>query len=109
LDVERFDLEPQRRVLHGLLGDVELAELANLPSQDKVPYALRMMDGAAAVTADGASLVEVGTSLPRGRSVVGRSRQSRRAGRRSGQRSVSAKNCHPAGAHRSGTHLDENP
>ena len=53
LDVERFDLEPQRPILHGLLGDVDFAELSELPSEDKVPYALRMMDGATAVATDG--------------------------------------------------------
>ncbi|WP_123024053.1 Rv1355c family protein [Mycolicibacterium stellerae] len=63
LDVERFDLDPQRQVLHGLLGDVEFAELAGLPSEDKVPYALRMMDGAALSPRMAASLVEVGTTL----------------------------------------------
>lgn len=63
LDVERFDLEPERQVLHGLLGDVEFAELAGLPSKDKVPYALRMMDGGALSPRMAASLVEVGTTL----------------------------------------------
>jgi molybdopterin/thiamine biosynthesis adenylyltransferase len=63
LDVERFDLEPQRPIMHGLLGDVDLAELAELPSKDKVPYALRMMDGARLSPRMAASLVEVGSTL----------------------------------------------
>ncbi len=63
LDVERFDLEPGRPLLHGLLGDVEFAELAGLPSEDKVPYALRMMDGGQLSARMAASLVEVGTTL----------------------------------------------
>jgi molybdopterin/thiamine biosynthesis adenylyltransferase/nitroreductase len=63
LDVERFDLEPHRQILHGLLGDVDFAELAGLPSEDKVPYALRMMDGAQLSARMAASLVEVGTTL----------------------------------------------
>ncbi len=63
LDVERFDLEPQRQVLHGLLGDLEFAELSGLPSEDKVPYALRMMDGRQLSPRMAASLVEVGTTL----------------------------------------------
>ncbi|MGZ6777884.1 MAG: Rv1355c family protein [Mycobacterium sp.] len=63
LDVERFDLEPQRQILHGLLGDVDFAELAGLPSEDKVPYALRMMDGGQLSARMAASLVEVGASL----------------------------------------------
>jgi molybdopterin/thiamine biosynthesis adenylyltransferase len=63
LDVERFDAEPQRQILHGLLGDVDFAELSGLPSEDKVPYALRMMDGAELSARMAASLVEVGTTL----------------------------------------------
>lgn len=63
LDVERFDSEPDREILHGLLGGLEFAELAGLPSEDKVPYALRMMDSAALSPRMAASLVEVGTSL----------------------------------------------
>lgn len=63
LDVERFDLEPDREILHGLLGGLEFADLAGLPNEDKVPYALRMMDGAALSPRMAASLVEVGTSL----------------------------------------------
>ncbi|MDT5006007.1 MAG: hypothetical protein QOJ24_3183 [Mycobacterium sp.] len=76
LDVERFDLEPQRQILHGLLGDVDFAELADLPSQDKVPYALRMMDGAALSPRMAASLVEVGTSLSTWPQVVAEVAQS---------------------------------
>ena len=63
LDVERFDLEPDRPILHGLLGEVEFGELVGLPSEDKVPYALRMMDGGQLSARMAASLVEVGTTL----------------------------------------------
>jgi molybdopterin/thiamine biosynthesis adenylyltransferase len=63
LDVERFDVEPQRPILHGLLGDVAFEELSGLPSEDKVPYALRMMEGGRLSPRMAASLVEVGTTL----------------------------------------------
>ena len=63
-------------ILHGLLGDVDFAELADLPSQDKVPYALRMMDGAALSPRMAASLVEVGTSLSTWPQVVAEVAQS---------------------------------
>src|SRR3954471_7266633 len=76
LDVERFDLEPQRQILHNFLGDVDFAELTDLPSQDKVPYALRMMDGAALSPRMAASLVEVGTSLSTWPQVVAEVAQS---------------------------------
>jgi len=63
LDVERFDQEPDRQIVHGLLGDLDFADLTGLPSEDKVPYALRMMDGAQLSPRMAASLIEVGTSL----------------------------------------------
>jgi molybdopterin/thiamine biosynthesis adenylyltransferase len=71
LDVERFDADPQRQILHGLLGDVDIAELAELPSKDKVPYALRMMDGAQLSPRMAASLVEVGNTLTTWPQLVG--------------------------------------
>jgi molybdopterin/thiamine biosynthesis adenylyltransferase len=71
LDVERFDLEPQRQILHGLLGDVDIAELSELRSKDKVPYALRMMDGARLSPRMAASLVEVGNTLATWPQLVG--------------------------------------
>lgn len=76
LDVERFDLEPDRRILHGLLGDLELSDLAGLASEDKIPYALRMMDGAALSPRMAASLVEVGTTLATWPQVVAEVAQS---------------------------------
>ncbi len=42
-DVERFDLEPNRPVLHGLLGDVPTAALRGLPSKEKIPHVLRLL------------------------------------------------------------------
>ncbi len=64
-------MEPQRQILHGLLGDVDFAELSELPSKDKVPYALRMMDGARLSPRMAASLVEVGNTLATWPQLVG--------------------------------------
>src|ERR1700753_1408018 len=44
VDVERFDLEPQRPILHGLLGDVDPAALSRMTSAQKVPYLLRLLE-----------------------------------------------------------------
>ncbi|BBY16932.1 Rv1355c family protein [Mycolicibacterium litorale] len=63
LDIERFDLDPSRPLLHGLLGDIDSAALEGLTSKDKVPYVLRILDAAALSPRMAASLVEVGTSL----------------------------------------------
>jgi hypothetical protein len=37
LDIERFDLEPELPLLHGLIPDINLAELQHLTSEEKVP------------------------------------------------------------------------
>ncbi|GAC1398953.1 MAG: Rv1355c family protein [Mycobacterium sp.] len=63
LDVERFDLEPSRPLMHGLLGDVDTARLADLNSKDKLAYALRMTDATQVSARSAASLIEVGTTL----------------------------------------------
>ncbi|BBX93680.1 hypothetical protein MBOE_53290 [Mycolicibacterium boenickei] len=63
LDVERFDLEPARPVLHGLLGDIAARDLAGLSSKDKVPYVLRILDAPQLSPRMAASLVEVGKTL----------------------------------------------
>lgn len=46
LDVERFDREPGRPLLHGLLGDVDPARLRDLPAAEKVPLVVRVLGGA---------------------------------------------------------------
>lgn len=63
LDIERFDLDASRPLLHGLLGDIDTAALAGLTSRDKVPYVLRILDAGALSPRMAASLVEVGTGL----------------------------------------------
>jgi molybdopterin/thiamine biosynthesis adenylyltransferase len=63
VDVERFDLEPFRPILHGLLGDLDSAALATLTKQDKVPHILRILDAARLSPRLAASLVEVGHTL----------------------------------------------
>jgi nitroreductase len=43
LDVERFDLEPERPVLHGLLSGVLAKDVKGLPTREKVPYVMRIL------------------------------------------------------------------
>jgi hypothetical protein len=62
-DIERYDLDHARPILHGLLGDMDAAALAGLTSRDKVPHVLRILDGAQLSARTAASLVEVGESL----------------------------------------------
>lgn len=63
LDVERFDLEPARPILHGLLGDIAAGDLTGLSSKDKVPHVLRILDASQLSPRMAASLVEVGKTL----------------------------------------------
>nr|WP_280834005.1 Rv1355c family protein [Mycolicibacterium frederiksbergense] len=63
LDVERFDLEPTRSILHGLIGDIAAEDLAGLSSKDKVPHVLRILDASQLSARMAASLVEVGKTL----------------------------------------------
>lgn len=63
LDVERFDLEPDRPLFHGLLGEVDSATLGALSTKDKVPHVLRILGATALSSRMAASMVEVGQSL----------------------------------------------
>jgi hypothetical protein len=63
LDVERFDLEPNRPLFHGLLGDIDAAELAGLSTQDKVPHVLRILDADQLSSRMAASLAEIDETL----------------------------------------------
>lgn len=63
IDVERFDLEPDRPLFHGLLGAVDVAQLSSLTSQQKVPHVMRLVDVAGLTARAAASLLEVGQSL----------------------------------------------
>lgn len=64
LDIERYDLVPDRPILHGFLSGVDLARVAELETnEEKVPVLMPMI-GATTMSAKlGASLIEVGESL----------------------------------------------
>jgi hypothetical protein len=62
-DVERFDSEPSRAILHGLLGEVNASELHGLETRDKVPYVLAILGGQRMSTRMAASLPEVKESI----------------------------------------------
>ena len=63
LDIERFDLDPERPIFHGLVGDVSAKALAGLSDQDKVPFALRVLGVQSMSPRLAASLVEIGESV----------------------------------------------
>ncbi|MGN7780112.1 Rv1355c family protein [Mycolicibacterium sp. 22603] len=63
IDIERFDLDPERPILHGMLGAVNTTDLAGLSSTDKVPYVLGLLDAKSLSPRMAASLCEVGETL----------------------------------------------
>lgn len=63
LDVERFDLEPDRPILHGLSGPIEAEALRGLDALEKVPFALRIVGEQTVSPRLAASMVEVKSTL----------------------------------------------
>jgi hypothetical protein len=63
LDVERYDLEPDRPLFHGLLGDTTASDLRGLSTHDKVPHVLRMLGPADLSARMAASMTEVDQTL----------------------------------------------
>jgi molybdopterin/thiamine biosynthesis adenylyltransferase len=63
VDVERFDLEPQRPILHGLLGELDAALLPGMSSREKVPHILRQLEAEQLSPRMAASVVEIDRTL----------------------------------------------
>ena len=63
LDVERFDLEPDRPILHGLIPDLDSRKLKGLSNEDKVPYILPMLGVETLSARAKASMVEIEQSI----------------------------------------------
>lgn len=63
VDVERFDLEPGRPIMHGLLGDVDPASLSRMTSGAKIPLLLRFLQAQHLSPRGAASLLEVDHTL----------------------------------------------
>ncbi len=59
LDIERFDLQPDRPLFHGLAGDLRAESLAGLTSEQKVPHVLKILGVDGLSTRMRASLLEV--------------------------------------------------
>ncbi|MBA3830004.1 MAG: Rv1355c family protein [Taibaiella sp.] len=63
LDVERFDLEPERPILHGLAGDLDPLKIKDLTNEEKIPYILKMVGADTISTRLKASMMEVEQSV----------------------------------------------
>jgi len=63
LDIERFDHEPDRPLLHGLLGDVKSVDMLDLSREDKVNLILAMVDETRISPELAASFGQIGRTL----------------------------------------------
>jgi molybdopterin/thiamine biosynthesis adenylyltransferase len=64
LDVERFDNEPDRPLLHGLIEEMDAAQVRNLSTEEKVPHVLRIVGTETVSRGLRASMSEVGRTIP---------------------------------------------
>jgi molybdopterin/thiamine biosynthesis adenylyltransferase len=63
VDVERFDQQPERPILHGLLGDLDIGLLPGMTSREKVPHILRHLEAERLSSRTAASLIEIDRTL----------------------------------------------
>lgn len=64
VDVERFDLEPDRPLLHGTIGDLNPEKLKTLETnEDKIPYMLAIVGAETISTRAKASMLEIGETI----------------------------------------------
>jgi molybdopterin/thiamine biosynthesis adenylyltransferase len=63
VDVERFDHEPDRPILHGLLGELDIGLLPGMSNREKVRHILRHLEAERLSPRTAASLVEIDRSL----------------------------------------------
>jgi len=63
LDVERFDLEPERALLHGLADGLEPAKIAALSPEQKIPIILKLTSAGNGSMRGKASMLEIGMTI----------------------------------------------
>ncbi|MCF2443173.1 Rv1355c family protein [Dyadobacter sp. CY345] len=63
LDVERFDLEADRSILHGFLDGIPPERLKNISPEDRLPLVLKIVDAKNSSLRGQLSLIEVGQSI----------------------------------------------
>lgn len=63
VDVERFDQEPARPILHGLMGDLDIGLLPSMTSREKVRHILGYLEAEQLSSRGAASLIEVDRTL----------------------------------------------
>lgn len=64
LDVERFDLEPERAIFHGLLGDFKQKDFESLTFKDWLKIATKIVDAEYLTERMQESLLQIGRVIP---------------------------------------------
>lgn len=63
LDIERFDIEPERAILHGLVNDEDIAAVGQLNGRQRMELVLKIVDGQNLSASMKSSFAEVGKTL----------------------------------------------
>lgn len=63
IDVERFDLEPSRPIFHGLVGNIEPERIANLSTEEKIPYVLKIIGEETMSSRMVSSMIEIESTI----------------------------------------------
>jgi molybdopterin/thiamine biosynthesis adenylyltransferase/nitroreductase len=63
LDVERYDLEPERPLFHGLLNGIPEEKLTHIEPQDRIPLVMRIVDVQNGSKRGKLSMLEIGQSI----------------------------------------------
>ncbi len=63
MDIERFDLEPDRPLLHGLIGHLDSSKLKGLTNEQKIPYIMPMLGEQTISNKLRASMLEIEQTL----------------------------------------------
>ncbi|MFT6243818.1 MAG: hypothetical protein ACJA0U_000084 [Salibacteraceae bacterium] len=63
MDIERFDLEPDRPLLHGFIGHLDSSKLKGLTNEQKIPYIMPMLGETTISTKLKASMLEIEQTL----------------------------------------------
>jgi len=64
IDIERFDLEPNRSIFHGLLNGVDLSKIKEAKTnKEKLPYVLKILERNMLSDRMKASMVEIGKTI----------------------------------------------
>lgn len=63
IDIERFDLEPERKIFHGKIDIDDPAKLQGLPYEEKIPFILELIGAKKMSPRLKSSMIEVGESI----------------------------------------------